>query len=342
VFTWYFNGKVIEPDERHIMDQTEYYDEYKNVKFTVSMKILEVTYADYGGYVCRATIRDTFTESRAKLVESSTAQTVYVVQDVQEPVIEDYASLNFKQILGGKKKTTKSKQSKKEEFVSQHLIQTGGQSSSSTHTEQQEEVITETETIVKHVTRIVGGSSTTTHTSVKIKTEDEVIVQEVQADDSVKELQHKTVTSTFNISNINELKNSSEVNQILKTINISSFGQGSESLRELATIAYFIQNGMSETDVINLYRSDNFPALHNPCAQSALVQLEREGHGTLVSEVLTETTDIDETTMASQAGFRAFMRMIQMKHTKIEEIITHLAPDDFVVQDWKIDESGEV
>jgi hypothetical protein len=322
------------------MDQTEYYDEYQNVKYTVSMKILEVRYEDYGGYVCRATIGESFTESRAKLVESSTAQTVYVVEEAK-PVVEESVSVTFKQILGGgKKKTAKSHQSKKEEFVSQHLIQTSGQSS--VQTQQQEEVITET--IVQHVTHIVSGSSTqTTQTSVKIKTEDEVIVQEIQGDDSVKELQHKTVTNTFNISNISELKNSTEVNQILKTINISSFGQSSETLRELATIAFFIQNGMSETDVIDLYRSDNFPALHSPCAQSALVQLlEREGHGTLVSEVLTETTDIDETTMASQAGFRAFMRMIQMKHTKIEEIITHLAPNDFVMQDWKIDESGEV
>jgi hypothetical protein len=326
--TWYFKGKLIAEDERHIMAMDE---------FTASIKILDVTLADYGPYVCRATIGEAFAESRGKLVSSSTAQTVYVVEETVPEV--ETASLTFRKILGPKKVKTKSKQSNKEEFVSEHLIQSESHTSSSKQTEQ---VITET--IIEHVTKFqeIHGSSST-QTSIKIKTEDEVIVQEIQADDSIKELQHKMVSNTFDISNIDQLKYSSEVNMILEKIKVARFGQGEASLRELATIAYLVQNGMSEADIMNLYHSDHFPALQGPISQSAFVQLlEREGHATLVSEVLTESTDIDETTVASQAGFRAFMRMIQMKLTRIEEIITQFTPDDFVMQDWKIDESGEV
>lgn len=135
-----------------------------------------------------------------------------------------------------------------------------------------------------------------------------------------------------------------EVEELMTILHAPDFGPGELPLRELATIGYLVRQGVSVNEINeSLYQTDKFPALRTPDAQSALVQLvEREGHGPLISQVLTEETTTDESIVAATVGFRAFMRMVELQHATIEEVITHFAPEDFRPHAWEITEATEV
>lgn len=134
------------------------------------------------------------------------------------------------------------------------------------------------------------------------------------------------------------------VEEIMELLNVKEFGPGESPLRELATIGFLVSNGVPVSEINEaLYRTDQFPALRTPDAQNALVQLvEREGHGALITQVLTEETTTDEAIVAATVGFRAFMRMIELVHTTVEEVITHFAPEDFRPRAWEVTEITEV
>lgn len=135
-----------------------------------------------------------------------------------------------------------------------------------------------------------------------------------------------------------------EVEEIMETLHAKEFGPGEAPLRELATIGFLVRQGVSVNEINeSLYRTDNFPALKTPEAQNALVQLvEREGHGPLITQVLTEETTTDESVVAATIGFRAFMRMIELQHVTVEEVLTHFAPEDFRPRAWEVTEATEV
>lgn len=140
-----------------------------------------------------------------------------------------------------------------------------------------------------------------------------------------------------------EIKMAKEITEILETIRANEFGPGEYPLREIAEIGYLIRNGLTIKEVQVLYTEDKFPALKTPEAQSALVNVvERKGYGPLISEVLTEETTVDEKLMAATVGFRAFMKMVELKHATIEEVITQFVPDDFVQHAWEATETQEV
>lgn len=135
-----------------------------------------------------------------------------------------------------------------------------------------------------------------------------------------------------------------EVEEIMETLHAKEFGPGEAPLRELATIGFLVRQGVSVNEINeSLYRTDNFPALKTPEAQNALVQLvEREGHGPLITQVLTEETTTDESVVAATVGFRVFMRMIELQHVTVEEVLTHFAPEDFRPRAWEVTEATEV
>lgn len=140
-----------------------------------------------------------------------------------------------------------------------------------------------------------------------------------------------------------EIKMAKEITEILETVRAKEFGPGEYPLREIAEIGYLIRNGITIKEVSVLYSEDKFPALKTPEAQSALVNVvERKGYGPLISEVLTEETVVDEKLMAATVGFRAFMKMIELKHATIEEVITQFVPEDFVQHAWEATETQEV
>jgi len=70
--------------------------------------------------------------------------------------------------------------------------------------------------------------------------------------------------------------------------------------------------------------------------------VERKGHGPLITQVLTEETTTDESFVAATVGFRAFMKMVELQHATVEEVITHFAPEDFRPRAWEVTEISEV
>lgn len=133
------------------------------------------------------------------------------------------------------------------------------------------------------------------------------------------------------------------IEETLEFTKVREFGPGETPLRELAEIGFLFQKGVTVDDVTVLYQADKFPGLKTPVAQSAMVNLvERQGHGALISQVLTEETTTDERIVAATIGFRAFMRMVEMKHATVEEVIVNFAPDDFKTPAWESVEAHEV
>lgn len=140
-----------------------------------------------------------------------------------------------------------------------------------------------------------------------------------------------------------EIRMAKEITEILDLIKVKEFGPGEFPLREIAEIGYLLRNGITTNEITILYNEEKFPSLKSPEAQSALVSvIERKGYGPLVSEVLTEEKTIDEKELAATVGFRAFMKMIDLKHVTVEEVITQFKPDDFIHQAWQSIEVKEV
>lgn len=135
-----------------------------------------------------------------------------------------------------------------------------------------------------------------------------------------------------------------EVEDIMDLFSAPEFGPAEQPLRELATIGYLVRQGVTVYEINeSLYRTDKFPALKTPDAQNALVQLvERKGHGPLITQVLTEETTTDESIVAATVGFRAFMKMVELQHATVEEVITHFKPEDFRPRAWEVTEVTEV
>lgn len=255
---------------------------------------------DFGQYICKAINDAGECSTKAKLVESSASS--IMPQEELDEIIKTKLEKKLAQKSVSKRKMSKEK--------SQFLTATSA-----------------TETFSN-----MQMSSVTS--SFKITTKEDIFVQEIQGS-IVKEVEHTTIKKTFDVSDIHNIKTSAEVENMLDSINTAKFGAAQDSLRELATIGHLIKNGLSIKDVNSLYQTNSFPALQSPESQSALVQLlEREGHGKLVSEVLTEETEVDEKYVET-AGFRAFMKMIEKKQSSVEEIMFLLSPDDFVSHEWK-------
>ncbi|GBP10526.1 Titin [Eumeta japonica] len=104
-------------------------------------------------------------------------------------------------------------------------------------------------------------------------------------------------------------------------------------------MSLLIRHGCTILEIIYMYEQNIFISLKKPEAQSALVQLvEREGHEELISQILSESSTEDETTLAATVGFKAFIRMIETCEITIETVIRKFVREDFITQDWKISE----
>lgn len=92
--------------------------------------------------------------------------------------------------------------------------------------------------------------------------------------------------------------------------------------------------------MIEEYTSGQFPALRTAPAQSAMVHLiEREGYTSLVADVFTKESTIPETV---NEVFKAFMTMVELKHSTLEEIITYLLPEDFQTSTWDFEHASQI
>ncbi|PSN29187.1 hypothetical protein C0J52_25667 [Blattella germanica] len=237
-----------------------------------------------------------------------------------------------------------------------------------------QKVVTQQESV--SVSQVTSQSTVKEFKEEKKKTEkaqrvmpvqESVTIEEIQSEATVKELQEKkpkvrrakvekkpvvketavvTEVKTLTAEQIleeQETKMATEVEELMKFVRAKEFGPGESPLRELAKIGFLVRQGVSVNEITTLYQADKFPALRSPEAQSAMVQLvEREGHGTLISQVLTEESTTDEALVAATVGFRAFMRMVELRHAAVEEVITHFAPEDFRSHAWETSEATQV
>ncbi|KAL1402939.1 hypothetical protein pipiens_005861, partial [Culex pipiens pipiens] len=349
---WYRNGKIVIANER-VKIRTE--------EHSSTLTIYPVEVEDFGFYKCRAMSDAGSCESIAKLIES-TSETL--TEEERTQLEELYVTKrNGKNGKNGSKKVEKVEVvvEESEEVIKKKMERKSLREQKREEKKQQaiEEVVKkELETSVEKKVKFSQESTSTLTTSttselqqdvkithdtatVKFKEHRETLIEEVITTETVKEFEHMIITEKLDVSDVESVKHSVQVNEILTNLKAADFGPGEVPLRELATIAYMVKHGVTVNEISSFYQSDHFPALKAPESQSALVLLlEREGYASIVTEILTET-DMDEAQVAATAGFRAFMRMIEMNHTSVEEIITHFSPEDFFMHEWKLEQADE-
>lgn len=329
---WYHNNRAMINGEKYRIVTNEH-------KSTLLIK--QVDQDDFGYYVCKAMNDAGEVTTKAKLIESSKAyMTAEEIEENQKKIEKRLAkklktsrkasvtdgkfssSVNVEATVKSGKRSKSSKKTSTESVDVEASFKTKTKKQSP-KTERREDVSSEL-TITKN---------------------ENIFIQEIE-ETIIKETQHTTFETIIKVSDlkdIDDLKTSKEVNDIMGKLESKSFTTGESSLRELATIAFMIQKGLSLQEIDKLFQAQLFPELHTPESQCALVQLiERLGHAKIVSDVLSEKseTEIDES-FVETAGFRAFIRMIEIKNLNIEDIILSISPDDFTTSNWK-SESKEV
>jgi Immunoglobulin I-set domain len=300
-----------------------------------SLLIKSVMQEDFGFYVCKAMNDAGEVTTRAKLIESSKA--FMTAEEIEE---------NQKRIE--KKLSKKTKTSRKASITAgnttssvnvEATVKSEKSSSKSSRKTKSESVDVAASFKTKSKKAPKAERREDVSSELTITKTENIVVQEIE-ETFITEIQRTTCEKSINITglkDLSDLKRSQEVNEIMKKLEAKSFTSGESSLRELATIAYMVQKGLPVKEIEKLFQSNLFPELQTPESQCALVQLlERRGHATLVSEVLSEKseTEIDENYVAS-AGFRAFMKMIEMKNQNVEEIVLSITPEDFAAGTWK-------
>lgn len=328
---------------------------------TATLTIYPVEVEDFGFYKCRAMSDAGSCESYAKLIESTTETLTEEERAELDAQFESKRKVSIKNGNGRSKKVEvvieESEETLRKKAERKSLRETKRKEKETKVVE--ELVKQELETSLQEKVKFSQESSTTLTTSttseltqdvkiakdratVKFKEHRETLIEEVITTETVKEFERMVITEKLDVSDVESVKHSVQVNEILTNLKAADFGPGEAPLRELATIAYMVKHGVNVNEINSFYQADNFPALKTPESQSALVLLlEREGYASIVTEILTET-DMDEAQLAATAGFRAFMRMIELNHASVEEIITHFSPEDFFMHEWKLEQADEV
>lgn len=290
------------------------------------VQIKQVDVDDYGFYTCKLMSDAGIAESRAKLNQSITA-TVST---------DESASLDVSLKGKGGSDTSGSKTGKVKRTirVKKQRPTSGGETYEKLKMHSERETISAFSKTKKE--ELSTGTLEQT-TIVNVKTIEDVQIEEVEATDE------QITAKTIKMTDIDKLKHSSAVNNVWNSFKTTDLAPFETPLRELATIGYLVKNGITVNEISEMYHESHFPALQATEAQAALVQLlEREGYAAFVSEVITEETETDEAFVAKTVGFRALMKMIEIEHVAVEDIITHFAPEDFVSQEWKMEQTHEV
>lgn len=288
------------------------------------VQIKQVDIEDYGFYTCKLMSDSGIAESRAKLNQSITA-TVSTDESTSLDV-----SLKVKD--GSDTSSTKTGKVKRTIRVKKQRPSNETDKNLKMHSEM--ETIS---SISKTKKEELSTGTLEQTTIVNVKTIEEIQIEEMETTDE------NICTKTLKVTDIDKLKHSSAVNNVWNSFKTTDLAPFEAPLRELATVGYLVKNGITVNEITEMYHESHFPALQTTEAQAALVQLlEREGYATFVSEVITEETETDEAFVAKTVGFRALMKMIETEHVAIEEIIIHFAPEDFVSQEWKMEQTHEV
>uniref|UniRef100_A0A182NH79 Ig-like domain-containing protein n=1 Tax=Anopheles dirus TaxID=7168 RepID=A0A182NH79_9DIPT len=350
---WYRNGKIVIANER-IKIRTN------DTSSTLTIYPVEVP--DFGFYKCKAMNEAGTAESISKLIESLvptlTDDEKALLDATRSPkrgsragikngkaidkielVVEE--SEEVRREKAEKRKKREEKRKEKESLLIDEIVKQEMEASLQEKIKfSSESTTTLTTSTTSEMTQDVKLSKD--RATVKFKEHVETLVEEIVTTETVQEIERMVIHEKLDVSDVEGVKNSVEVKEILTNLKAGEFGPGEAPLRELATIAFMVKHGVTVSEITSFYQANHFPALQKPESQSAMVLLlEREGYANIVTEILTET-DMDETQLAATAGFRAFMRMIEVNHASVEEIIAHFSPDDFVVQEWKTETAYEV
>lgn len=297
---------------------------------------------DFGYYVCKAINDAGDVTTRGKLIESSEAfMTAEEIEKNREKIEKRLT-----------KKSKSSRRSSKSEAKSSSSVNVEATVSSKRKVTSSSKVIGErnvdatasfkTKKIVEtpKADRKVEESSELTITKNK-----DVYIQETE-ETYITEVERKTCHTVITINNIHDLENvksSKEIDEVMTKLSSSNFGSESEAVKELVTISYMLQNGLSTSEIQKLMQMKYFPTLLKTSTQSALVQLlEREGHEKFVADILAEKDEkeIDEGFLAT-VGFRAFLKMVETQKASAKDLILLLKPEDFASANWK-NQSTEV
>lgn len=343
---WYHNSKFLKNSDNVLI-----VTDVEEMKTTCTL--LNVTNDCVGIYVCKAINDVSEITTRAKLelasggvstsVGSTTKYTTSTVSEMSKESVkastkETSKAKTEKKVKSLKKvshaQKTSKEQSKSEVIVTQ--AQRAVKEAIEMNASDAEETITASAGRVHlEIIRDDGHISDASSVNITAKTE-RFDDEDVEIIEETEEIHVKIYKEIFSVEEMENFKVADEVNSILETIEAHQFGSGERPLREIATVAHLLKKGVEITEIIQLYDANFFPALKLPESQSALVQLvERQGHESLIAEILNAHSSDDESLLASTVGFRAFIRMVEVTKTPIEEIITNFKFDDFVSQEWK-------
>ncbi|XP_055379031.1 titin isoform X2 [Condylostylus longicornis] len=329
---WYHEGTLLH-DSDHYKIVTE--------DNTTSLEIMDIVREDYGIYVCKIVNEIGMNLSRSKLDESSAA-TKKTVTKIDEK--------------SGKKNKTKKKIIKRVLKTPKLTIKSGAQEERVITAESFEDKIdyddTESnESIVVNETKKETKKESTTVKSELIIEESskKSIIEEkttsrssattttVEISEMVQSIKEKVQYKSITQADISKILYLEEINEMLNTIQIEILKVGEAPLRDLASINLLLHYGLELNQIIYMYEQNIFQALRKPESQSALVQLvEREGQEKLITQILSEENNVDETVLASTVGFKAFTRLIESCNVTIEELMTKFVKEDFLIHDWKI------
>ena len=303
--------------------------------------IKTVRQEDFGYYVCKAMNDAGEITTRAKLIESSKA--FMTTEEIEENQKKIEKRLAKKTKTSRKASLTDGKQSSSVNVEA--TVKSGKRSKGSKKTSSERVDVTASFKTKSVKPALKSERREDVSSELTIIKNENIFIQEIE-EIIIKETQHTTCERTIKITDlkdINDLKASKDVDDIMKHFHSKSFTSGESTLRELATIAFMIQKGLDPKEIDKLFQNNLFPDLKTPESQCALVQIiERHGHAKLLSEVLSEISEkeIDESFVAT-AGFSAFMRMLEVEKQNVVEVILSISPNDFITSNWK-QESKEI
>lgn len=340
---WYHNDQIVRNTERIKI-------RIQDTRTTLTIK--DVTVEDHGMYVCKAVSDIGMAVTKATL-------DVKEISDEEKKVIRLRKAQEQKEKIKKEKVTIEKKRKERKERIAslttepelkpvdvqeihpiektEHIEETRTVETAEEITTIQDHVTTEATATCKKIDQPeeeIEELFDTAKPQVEESPLDEAKVTEVKLQELIEKVEELIVHE--------EIKMAREVKEVLELVKAKEFGPGENPLRELAEIGYLHRSGITVREITVLYGEDKFPHLKTPEAQNAMVNVvDRKGHGPLISEVLTEES-IDEKVLAATVGFRAFMKMVELKHATVEEVLTEFKPEDFTAHAWEATETKEV
>lgn len=315
---WYHNNKALINGERFRIIT-------KDQKSTLHIK--SVSFDDFGYYVCKAMNDAGEVITRAKLIESVKA---YMIQ---EDIDEVQKKVEKK--LSKKVKISRKASLTEETSLSSVNVEATVKSKKTKISKKSASESVNASASFKNKTQSKNIKAPTDESSQLTISRKQMISDDSSSDDNVETI--REVIQITSRDDFEKLKNNEEFVEKSKAVDISRFGEYSNSVVEFSAILYMLEKGIATNDMKIMFQSDFFPLLKTPNFQSALVKLvEKKGYGEIVSEILSEKSVSEiEQNYANSVGLDAFTRMFETKSFSMKEIIESFDVADFSLNELK-------